>query len=140
MRHAILGMFFVSLIACGGNPLNSSTSSAVNEELAAIRTEKLMVSIQKAAVAEDEIDEAVNQLNHVDRSTGLCSASAKVTNYMDYTRHAPHVSYYGVAFVELKYNCETNAATYIKRISEDDRYQLWSNPRIGRLPNIGVSN
>lgn len=131
-------MFVLAINACGSN--TSSVMATAPTTPAKEVTEKLMISVQKATVALVDVNKTVKLLEYHDASMGTCYAEAKVTNYMDYTEFAPQAPYYGVAFVTLTYSCGANAQVYLKRVSGDKRFQLWSNPHIAPLPIMGGSN
>ncbi len=104
-----------------------------------------MISIDKAGVKSKQIKKAVNALNFKDFSTGQCFVDSQVTDYIDYSDipdepGQPKIPYYGVAIVNIKWECLENLNTFLKKIDSSKKYTIYSNPTINPNPAVSGSN
>lgn len=100
---------------------------------------QIMVSIDKAHVAPEQIQDAIQALEKTATSTGLCFVQTRLDTYVDYY-FAPTAPYYGVAILKMEWQCDDVAEKYLKEVNTDDRYTVYSNPKVGGHPIVSGSN
>ena len=99
----------------------------------------MLVTIEKT-IPKTEINAAINNLVRNDISTSQCYLNTELELYVDFDRNDPDGPYYGVAIINVDYECLETLEAFYKELSADKRYVVQSNGRVGVFPTVSGNN